>query len=266
MKNEEYIRFRGNSWNDLLVADRMMDITTLPHAREIQKERAINNVLGSWSCYTSDFVFYRKEKGKFVLGLADGENNLIIKNLYGAVSQFSSKNHYFPDELDMKNVVASSSTLVTDLSELRLKRYSEVWDYLEFSTTKYDDLNNAERTLAEKIHGSGNDFIRTMNWMAENEASHTMIYVYNADYIAQVLKNNEAESFAIFTHLGDNDSYMSSFGWNECSYEPALFYGKPPHIKDVQTRDLYTYKQITETFRRMNLDELAEEYMKELKK
>jgi len=202
-----------NPQGRLLDIAKQVDLNTVQHAREIQKDRLNDKDLRGMWFWTADFPLYTMENKEVTLYLADIENNLIFKNLDDAVSQLRNKNNYFPKDSDISKVINSTTTLKTELSDLKLQNLDNEWSYFEIYTASktedkkhnYDSLNPAQKAIAEKVHGQGEDFHNTMKMLNKSGIATTKIYVLNPDYVKKTLNSNDAKSLA-------RGSFLSSFG------------------------------------------------------
>jgi hypothetical protein len=212
----------------LLDVAKQVDLTTVQHAHEIQRDRLTDkNLRGMWF-WTADFPLYTIENNEVVLYLADCENNLIFKNLDDAVSQLrynnklGNKNNYFPNDSDIGIVINSASTLKTELSDLKLQNFDNEWLYFEIYTASktedkkhnYDLLNSAQRAIAEKVHGQDEDFNSTMSMLNKSGKAKTRIYVLNPDYVKKILNSNDAKSLARISILS---SFNGSSNFRACN-------------------------------------------------
>jgi len=92
-----------------------------------------------------------------------------------------------PTKKDETRVVRSAKTgktLRVALSDLDLREENDERCYFEIDTGGYDTLNPAQRALAERIYGTGEDFRLNMRVLREEgKVTATKIYVLNPGYI-----------------------------------------------------------------------------------
>lgn len=186
-----------NIIGDFITAFNQLMPESILHAFEIQKERYTNYETRERGLWTADFPMYAIEKGEAVLYLAPIRHNLIFQNIDEAVKQITKTGMYRPTDEGIKQVVDSvktGETLKVNLSDMNLKEcvYDKRWSYFEFSTLKEEyimNLNPIQRLLAEKIHGSGEDFDESMKMIREEGKSSTKIYVLNHEYVKKHAKD-----------------------------------------------------------------------------
>jgi len=180
---------------------------TIQHAWEIQKDRLEDVSLRSMWFWTADFPLYTMEKGEAILYFADRKHNLAFQNMDVAVEQLRTKNNYFPKDTDISSVINAKSTLKVKLSDLKLEKNKDEWQYFEINTKKYSKLNKSQRTLAERVHGKGKAFDRTMKMLSDAGKSVTRIYVLNQEYVKKTLTENNAKSLARLGFLNNFGDY-----------------------------------------------------------
>lgn len=232
-----------------------IDLSTIRHSREIQKER-INESLESAAFITGDFLLYTIEKNQVILYLANREHNLIFKNLNDAVKQLKEKNNYFPKYSDISSVIKAKSTLRINLNELKLKEqhddegdstghsYFEIYTASKTQDTKnnYDKLNKTQRMFAERVHGEGNDFENCMNMLNKNNQkyfgennSRIGICVLDPEYVKQTLKDKTVKCLARLSELNNFNDYSTFFAISSCveTYD-AYLWGVPLDRTDTK--------------------------------
>ena len=138
---------------------------TIQHSHEIMSQRYMEESLRSNWFYTADFQLYSVENGKVYLNMATKENNLIFKHIDEATKQLIKENDYFPAKKEADKIVKAKSTLKIDLAKLTLVKNDNECSYFNISTTNYDKLNKAERVLAERVYGSGEDFKKNIEML-----------------------------------------------------------------------------------------------------
>jgi hypothetical protein len=191
----------------------LFDRSTIQHAYEIQKDRAVNQDLrvGFW---TADFPMYVMDGKEAVLYMGRNKDNLVFDNITEATKQLREKNNYFiNDRKNIDSVINSDTTLKVVLSDLKLKGDDSEWKYFEINTASktddkknnYDSLNSAQRALAERVHGKGQAFVKTMEMLNDAGITITKVYILNPEYV----KKNVLENGAI-ARGGFLDSFVSN--------------------------------------------------------
>jgi len=198
----------------LLNTANKLDPLTIQHARDILKDSQIDESLLKKGFWTGDFPLYTLENNEVVLYLANRENNLIFKDLKTSMPQLMKNHNYFPKDSDIKNVIKSSSTLKTKLSDLELKEYLNEWTYYTVYTASreqnkeknYDTLNPLQRLLAEKIYGVGENFSKTMLlYNSKANIRALVVYVLNPNYVKENL-DNKIKGLARVAYLNNYES------------------------------------------------------------
>jgi hypothetical protein len=114
---------------------------------------------------------------------------LVFANIEQAALQIKATGNYVPTKKDEAQVVRSArtgSTLRVALSDLGLRDENDERCYFEIDTSDYDTLNPAQRALAERIYGRGDDFRLNMKVLKEEgKVAVTKIYVLNPKYIEE---------------------------------------------------------------------------------
>lgn len=214
MNDSRYINLQGN----LIDTAKQLDLSTIPHAREIQKDSWTNKSLCSIGFWTADFPLYTIEDNEAILYLANREHNLILNNIKKAGSELVEKNNYFPKNGAINDIINSDSTLRTNLKELKLIEYIGEWSYYVIYTASkkdnekynYDLLNPAQRALAEKVYGIEEDFERSMDELKKSGVRVAMINTLKPEYVKEKLKENNSQGLARISYL-NNSSLRSDF-------------------------------------------------------
>ena len=168
--------------------------STIQHAAQIvTAQRDKPELRGQWY-WPADFAFYGIEtiegKEEVMLYIGEGKNNLMFRNIKDASAQLLSGDHnYRPKNEDSGAVMRDKSTLCVKLSDLRLEGEEKECRYLEISTVNYGTLNGAERELAERVYGQGDDFVKNMQSFADNSITSVTIYVLAPDYVKAALSS-----------------------------------------------------------------------------
>ena len=212
-----------NPQGTLLNVAKKINLSTVQHAHEIQRDRQTDTALRDMWFWTADFPLYTMEKGQATLYFADGKHNLAFQHLDDAVEQLRTKNNYFPNDSDIGSVINAKSTLKVKLSDLKLERHDDEWSYFEINTTNYSKLNKSQRALAERVHGKGKTFDKTMKMLRDPKGDDsntgiqkTRIYVLNPTYVKNTLEKNSAKSLARVSALDyfSGISYFLAFDRN----------------------------------------------------
>ena len=179
------------------------DRSTLRHSDQLTTERRTNPELRNERFYTADSAVYTVEKGgkKGLLGkirsslgrdkeaflyLGRGETNPVFNNIEEATQQLiRTGNYILPKEKreEIDAVITAEDTLKVKLSDLRLQGNNNVFRYFGVDTANYDSLNEHQRRVAERVYGSGDDFVENMKMLNEAGMRRTRIYVLNPDYV-----------------------------------------------------------------------------------
>ena len=176
---------------------------------EITTERRTNTDLRRQWFWVANFALYRVEDGEAVLYFGGREANVIFDNIEEATSQLIKTGNYVPKKEGIDAVVASvksGSTLRVKLSELKLNRVNDEFSYFEIDTSRYDELNAAQRLFAERVYGPGNDFVENMGMLAKAPIGKTRIYVLNPDYVESKVVGDGAVARACWLNLFNNFS------------------------------------------------------------
>jgi hypothetical protein len=182
----------------------------------MNKRRTNHDLRQDWF-HTNNFAMYAIEDNEAVLYFGT-ENNPILKNIDEACNQLRNNDNYDVSEEDRKAVLDSAeeeSVLRIRYSDLRLKGDRPEWKYIEIDTKKYSKpenkggLNQSERSFAEAVYGSGQDFIGNMKMLSDSGISSTRIYVLNKDYV----RINTDENGAIARAC-----WLSKFNFNSDFY------------------------------------------------
>ena len=175
---------------------------TIQHADEITSQRR-NQFLGQDTsqpenkfrpeqCFwTADFPLYHVEDDEVVLYLARGKDSLIFKkeNLETAMKELKETHNYIPEKKEAETVIKQETTLKVRLSQLRLIK-NQVFSQLIFGTAHYDKLNAAERALAERVYGQGQEFVENMEMLTRASRGKVFINVLNPGYVKAHAKKN----------------------------------------------------------------------------
>ncbi|MGV8087244.1 MAG: hypothetical protein ACP5N1_06460 [Candidatus Woesearchaeota archaeon] len=224
MVNDNTTNFKGKLLEILV----LVNPETIKHTSEIQKARRNNSDIRNDIFCTGELSLYRIENNNPVIYLANRENNVILQNLNDAISQIKTTGVYFPTDLEVEKVINSSSTLRTELSDLKLKNMDKNYSFFEIylrseeenSYNNYDQLNNAQRLISERVHGMGNKFNKTMACITKYGlplfVNSSLMYFFNPSKVKNILSKNNKTSFACGTSLAgfNSGSYFIADHWN----------------------------------------------------
>jgi len=146
--------------------------------------------------YTADSAVYAVERvdgmGEVFLYLGRGETNPIFNNIEEATERLIRSGDYIPSQEDVKAVKSAKTTLRVKLSDLILQGTDHVFRHFEIDTACYGSLNEHQRRVAERVYGSGEDFVANMKMLNEAGITKTRIYVLNPGYVEKNVKQNGA--------------------------------------------------------------------------
>ena len=219
-----------------------VDIKSIQSSAQIQKGRLNNSTLRSKRFWPIDFALYTVENGRFFLNMSL-DYNPILTNISDAFTQLREKNNFFPKVDDVSRVLSSPTNLSIPLDALNLKKYSPELSYYSINTKHYNKLNSSQRKLAERIHGTGDDFYKVMGMLYKISfivPESTLIYVLNPEYVKNILKKNNAESVSRPCFLRTLSDVSSFFA---CESDIYIDYGyvrglPPPIVLDKEKTSL----------------------------
>src|SRR3989338_2466716 len=164
-----------------------LDRATIQHSDQLTTERRTNPELRNQWFYTADGPMYTIEKegrrDEAFLYLSRGRTNPVFNNIEEATQQLLRKGNYIPPKEDAEAVKSADTTLRVKLSDLKLQGNDSEWRYFEIDTANYDKLNPVQRRVAERVYGSGNEFVENVKMLNDNGIRTTRIYVLNLDYV-----------------------------------------------------------------------------------
>ncbi len=174
-----------------------LERATILHSDQLTTERRTNPELRNQWFYTADSALYIVEKegmkDEVFLYLGREPTNPIFNNIGEAIRQLISTGNYIPPKEDVEAVIKAESTLRIKLSDLKLQGDASEWRYFEINTADYDRLNKHQRKVAERVYGSGEDFVKNMKMLNKAAIRETTVNVLNPDYV----KNNVPQNGAI---------------------------------------------------------------------
>ena len=193
-----------NPQGKLLVVARQVDLSTVQHACEIQKDRLTDMTLRDMSFWTADFPLYTMEdrEGKFDLNgdvflyLADRKHNLAFQHIDDAVADIKANDNFFPDDSDIGSVINAKSTLRVRVNDLGLQGTDDEWLYFEIDTKNYSKMDKFQRPVAERVHGKGRVLDRTMKMLSDEGKEKTSVGILNPKYVQKKLQEHGKQSLA----------------------------------------------------------------------
>ena len=197
---------------------KVFDPLTIQHSDEICKERLTDAEMRRQWFWTADAPLYQVENDDVFLYLGRGKDNLVFRNIDAASKQILESGNYIPSVEDAQEVMKSSTTLMVKLSDLELKKQDDEFSYFDVSTTKYDKLNPSQKAFAERIYGSGDDFIRYMTALQEDGKASTRVWVLNPNYVKKKVGQDKvlcrASALLDFSYYSLFGAYFRYFDYN----------------------------------------------------
>jgi hypothetical protein len=170
---------------------------------ELTTERRTDVELRDDFFYTANFGVYLVEDDQVVLYFGGREANPILKNIDEACRQLINTKNYRVSKKEMDAVldsVESGYTLRVVLSDLDLQKYlNDRFRKFEVPTYNmdgnkdpagYELFNESQRSLAERVYGTGDDFIENMEMLNHAGISLTEIVVLSPEYVIENTKNS----------------------------------------------------------------------------
>ncbi|MBI2523422.1 hypothetical protein HYW19_03460 [Candidatus Woesearchaeota archaeon] len=188
---------------------------TIRHSDQLTTERRTNPELRNMWFYTADGPMYLVEKvdgiDEAFLYLGRGETNSVFNNIEEATHQLiRTGNYILPKEKrgEIDAVIKAEDTLKVRLSDLRLQGNDSQWRYFEIGTANYDSLNEHQRGVAERVYGSGDDFVENMKMFNEAGKRKLRVYVLNPAYVKQNVPQDGALARASWLYNFELDSWF----------------------------------------------------------
>ena len=147
--------------------------------------------------------------GKVELALTRRDHNLVLRHIDDAFTQLVKTGNYRPSRDEANASLAAESTVIIDLSKVRLQGTDNEWRYLEICTGNYDSLHPEERKLAERVHGSGDVFSHVMNMLSNKGIIKTRVYVLNPSYVQAQTKEGPIGRASWLDNISDNSSFSA---------------------------------------------------------
>ncbi len=138
-------------------------------------------------------------------------DNLIFQDIDEATRQLIRNDNYVPDDKESIERIVGSIEGVK-LSDLDLTEGSDTYSYFQIDTSSYDSLNGAQRLLAEKAYGAGDDFKASMKMLNDASIKDTRFYVTNPKYVEKHVEGDSALVRACRLFDFDYISYFNAVG------------------------------------------------------
>ncbi|HLC20219.1 MAG TPA: hypothetical protein VJK72_04830 [Candidatus Nanoarchaeia archaeon] len=176
-------------------------LEVIQSAAEVQARRQSDHSLRYQQVYTGDGALYFVGRGHFppdghiLLALTSPANNLVFRHLFDRVNssawQLRHHDNYFPPIDEAFQCIKSPSTVIVDVSSLRLKPLSDEVSYLEIDTSfgACLEFNDDEKRLVSVYFGSlqradgKSHFEITMEILRRFGKPITKIYVLSPQYV-----------------------------------------------------------------------------------
>ena len=160
---------------------------TVLHADELMNEQRTNDSLCGVPFYTADGNLYFIRDGKPFWAITREPENLVLRHLDAAFPQLIQSNNYYPDPAEAAEALVADDTILIDVSQLGLGGTGNEGCYLAINTAPegYPQLNAEGRKAAERVFGSGEDFVQNMQMLRDARIRETKIYLLNPAYIAR---------------------------------------------------------------------------------
>jgi len=190
---------------------------TIQHSDQIAKARTNTPSLWDQEHWVGDFPMCTLEDDEIVLYLGRLEVNPMILNPSVALNQIIEKGVYIPSDGEIKRVKESKRTTrisLIDITEQYCGFKNECM-YFEFRTSKDQPyFSENQWSIAKRAFGSGNDFERYMEFLADNEISSTGVHFMSPSLARELLKYNQALGLMAYINK-------------------SAFFIIPPSIKDI---------------------------------
>lgn len=195
-------------------------LDSICYAYEIMTERRTNKSLRDLHFSPADGIlyFFDNVRGLPILAITTKENNLVLNNPFDATMHMYTNNSYFPEQQEAEKVINARSTVLIDLTKIRLTGGNEKLGLVEVGTcpSTYNLLNSEEKKLTERIYGKGEDFIMNMEMLNHAGITKTTITVLRPDYIQ---RKAQEKSIGLISRLYGFDN---SSDFDACDFRPAV--------------------------------------------
>jgi hypothetical protein len=156
---------------------------TFCHANEVNAERVNNLQLRTKWFYTADGPIYFTVGKQAKLALTRESENLVLRNIDDAFPSLVHDKNFRPQSAEAEQSIHAEGTDVFDIKKLKLEKRNHEHGYVEISTAAYDNLNEEQLRLAERVFGTGPDFMASMCMLKEDGIYNTRIYILRSSYV-----------------------------------------------------------------------------------
>ncbi|MEK6863263.1 MAG: hypothetical protein AABW53_01050 [Nanoarchaeota archaeon] len=167
-------------------AYRQLQPGTMLHADELMNERRSNEELCSMSPNAADGAIYfldGNNRNIPTLAVTREAQNPILQNIDAAFEEFVNQRPYYVPQADLERALAAPDTMQIALPELSLYLFKDGMCYFLVKTTPggYEKMNAKDRKFAEHFFGQGNDFVKNMERIYDQNSyqRETRIWVVN---------------------------------------------------------------------------------------
>jgi hypothetical protein len=201
---------------------------TIQRASEIQRRRVKYPGDMIYYVFTGDGCVYNVEGGQPVFYFTNTALNPIFKqeNIADAVRRIEESKNYKVKADDFSLIQREAAKDNGDarryvLSDLGLTRFDDgakgdTTSFYEINTENFDKLNEAQRALAEQVHGKGRRFRKTMKSLRKYGISKTKICVLNPEYVQSVAKDGPVARVGdLYGYLRYGIAYYSETSGND---------------------------------------------------
>jgi hypothetical protein len=172
---------------------------TIQTSAEITTERRLNPLLEDRDLLTSNFTIF----GRQVLYFGGREANPILNDVRNAAYSFflEVNNKFTPPDTRFADIILSTirkNTIMLNYSDLSLSEREEGNSRLFINTSNPPSLGSADRVLAEKVFGEGDDFMPNMNMLAARSIYSTQILLPEKKKIEKMLEFRDRVVGAVY--------------------------------------------------------------------
>lgn len=177
-------------------------------ARDLMNERRSDLSLLDIGFMTIDGLIYSTTNGVPVLGISNGEDNLMLRHLEQAIGQLTVNHFYRANPDEARAVLEQPTTTIVELEAVRLKVEGNYCEF-EFGTSPsdYNRLNQQERKLVESFYGRGTDFMENMAMMLARGVTRTRIDLHHPE---RVRVNSRQGPYSLQAELGSRNVDLAS--------------------------------------------------------
>ncbi len=186
------------------------EIGTMLHVDELMKARQKNPALQDIGFYTADGMIYFMDGDTPKLAITREADNLVLRHIDDAFTQLVYNQNYYPLLDEAQQSIHAKNTVIIDLTQLFLSKHDDEYSYLEIFPNHLvciSPLKNEQRTFFERMYGSGQEFIATMNMLAETNILKSRIYFLNPDYIKKKAVDSPIGRASCLYNFGGNSRF-----------------------------------------------------------